>query len=389
MRRTSTILIVAVGVSVLARIVSAQEPRHGIEAGGQLVGFGLKDEHGYEQSSPGFGGWVAFPIAPRLAIESRVSWFPTQEPMLLQDQGGRTLQLAAGVRGELARSSTIVLHGFITPGLVHFTETASPIVNSGATIGPATHFSLDLGIGAEWPAARTWALRVDFMNTLYPVPGFVLARSDPRPLEGGGFSQLELAESGGIRATWQASSGIRFRPGSRVTPYRTSTPATTERWTVGPQTGVLVIRETGLLSPRTTPAFGGFVSCRLFNWLYADASIAGYPQEPSVRSESDGGKMVQGLVGAKIGRRRDGVGTFFKLRVGANSYGGAVRILDQTTRQKTLTRAATSVIDLGGVLELAVGRRLLLRVDAADLFPLRHPTDNDSIQISSGLGWRF
>jgi hypothetical protein len=47
------------------------------------------------------------------------------------------------------------------------------------------------------------------------------------------------------------------------------------------------------------------------------------------------------------------------------------------------------VIDLGGVLELAVGRRLLLRVDAADLFPLRHPTDNDTIQISSGLGWRF
>jgi len=99
--------------------------------------------------------------------------------------------------------------------------------------------------------------------------------------------------------------------------------------------------------------------------------------------------MVQGLVGAKFGRRRDGVGTFFKLRVGANSYGGAVRILDPTTRQKTLTRAATSVIDLGGVLELAVGRRLLLRVDAADQFPLRHPTDNDSIQISSGVGWRF
>jgi hypothetical protein len=72
MRRTSTILMVAVGVSVLARTVSAQEPRHGIEAGGQLVGFGLKDERGYEQSSPGLGGWVAFPIAPRLAIESRV-----------------------------------------------------------------------------------------------------------------------------------------------------------------------------------------------------------------------------------------------------------------------------------------------------------------------------
>jgi hypothetical protein len=34
-------------------------------------------------------------------------------------------------------------------------------------------------------------------------------------------------------------------------------------------------------------------------------------------------------------------------------------------------------------------RRLLLRVDASDLFSLRHPTDSDSIQVSSGLGWRF
>src|SRR6185503_12027882 len=137
MPRTSTILLVAVGVSVLATAVSAQEPRHRIEAGGQLAGFGLRDDRGYEQGSPGIGGWVAFPIAPRLAIESRVSWFPTREPMLFQDQGGRTLQLAAGVRGELARSSAVVLHGFITPGLVHFTETASPIVNDGDTIGPA------------------------------------------------------------------------------------------------------------------------------------------------------------------------------------------------------------------------------------------------------------
>jgi hypothetical protein len=388
LRRPSRLLMAIASSAVLAATTSAQEYADRIDAGGHVIGFGVRDARGYEQSSPGFGGWFAFPIAPRLAIESRVSWFPTREPILLQDQGGRTLQVAAGVRGELARSSTVALHGFITPGLVHFTQTASPIVNAGERIGPATHFSLDIGIGVEFPTAKPWALRADVIDTLYPVPGFVLARSDPRPLPGGGFSQLELSTSGKIRATWQASAGVRFRPGAEVTPRSTST-ATTERWTAGPQTGVMVLREDGLLSPRTTPAIGSFVSYRVFDWLYADGSIAGLPQEPDVRSSVDGGKMIQALAGAKIGRRRESVGTFFKFRVGVNSYGGAVKPRDQATNRVTLTRATTGVIDVGGVLELVIGRQLLFRVDAGDTFAFRHPTDSDSIEVTSGVGWRF
>ena len=383
--RVRLAILIAGCAAAIAAPTSAQDALERMELGGQVVGLGLLDDEGRQQSSPGVGGWIGFAVASRLAVEGRVTWFPVNEPTFRQQQGGRTLLFAAGLRADLARSSTIALQGFMTPGLLHFTRSAEAVTNRPDVFGPSTRLSLDLGLGMEVPAASRWALRLDFAQTLYPIRGFILAESPPDP----NGNVLVVSEPGEVKETWQAAAGIRFRSG-RSRPAAGSSPTTTAgRWAIGPQAGVVVLRDGGLLSPRVSSTVGGFVSYRLLDWLYPDGSVTASLQGPSVRSETSGGALLQALAGAKVGRRYGRLGAFFKVRAGVNSYGGAVKLFDPALRTKVLTRATTFAVDLGGVVELHRGRRLFFRLDAGDLSTNEGPFEKHSIQMTAGAGWTF
>ena len=159
-----------------------------------------------------------------------------------------------------------------------------------------------------------------------------------------------------------------------------------------------------LLEPQRTPAAGLFASYSLLEYVDLDAAIDGGLKNDAAGSTLEGGHVVQVLVGAKAGVRRDRFGMFLKLRGGVNTGALAFATLDAFRNEKTFTRQSVGALDMGGVLEAYVSPRVLLRIDAGDvksahgtpvvlqngraIGPGGTPTTH-SIQMSTGVGLRF
>ena len=99
---------------------------------------------------------------------------------------------------------------------------------------------------------------------------------------------------------------------------------------------------------------------------------------------------------------RNGYGLFGKARFGINSQSGAVSAVE--SGHFRLSRVNAFAIDLGGVFEQYLGRRLLIRFDGGDTISVFGPTTYarngvsmrlpapeavDSLQMTVGFGWRF
>jgi hypothetical protein len=149
-------------------------------------------------------------------------------------------------------------------------------------------------------------------------------------------------------------------------------------------------------------ALGGFASCRLAPAVYADAAVNVSTRDVRTRTSWDGGYLTQVLGGVKAGVRKDGYGVFGKARLGVNSQSGAGAGIASGHLQ--LARANAFAIDLGGVFEQYLSRRLLIRFDGGDTISVFHsttyvrngveipqpaPSPIDSLQMTVGFGWRF
>jgi hypothetical protein len=153
------------------------------------------------------------------------------------------------------------------------------------------------------------------------------------------------------------------------------------------------------------PALGVFAAYRSGPAVYADGAVhVSQPQVSEVVTPFDGGRLVQALVGAKLGVRRDGYGVFAKIRAGVNHYSGAFASVDRTTGATQTRGSNVAAIDVGGVVERYVGRRWLIRFDGSDVILIFHPTTivingatiathattpTHSIHLVVGIGWRF
>jgi len=173
-------------------------------------------------------------------------------------------------------------------------------------------------------------------------------------------------------------------------------------WEIGGQLGSTTTAGALTTNLRTLPAFGGFASYRLFPATYADAAVSFSPRDVRTRTSWDGGHLTQVLGGVKVGVRKDGYGMFGKVRLGVNSQSGAVSAIE--AGHFRLSRVNALAIDLGGVFEQYLARRLLLRFDGGDTISVFGPTTYtrngvtmqlpapewvDSLQMTVGFGWRF
>jgi hypothetical protein len=165
---------------------SAQEQLTRVEVGGQVSGLGvfLNDATLDRADAPaGIGGWLDVGITQRLALDTQVMWFPTNEQVEFESQGGKTLLLSVGLRIKLVASPRFFMYGVIAPGFVHFTTTNTGTTDTslrlgGAVIGGATHPMLHAGWGFEFYPTSRWIARFEFGASGYRTPGFYNVEPD-------------------------------------------------------------------------------------------------------------------------------------------------------------------------------------------------------------------
>ena len=367
-----------------------------LQVGAEFSALGLDKESGKGTGSAGIGLRVDFRLTRRVDVEGRVVWFPTRALQEFEAQGGRTTLAAAGVRGKFFTSSRASLYGVLLPGLLHFTNAVTSISGASSETGGATHFALDGGIGVELFSQSRWAARAEIAGPLYALHGTELSRSSPNAAG----SVLVIALAPRFVNPWEINAGVSYRIGV-VQQDRVEEPVR-GRWEAGGQFSRTTSTNALSDSLFTNPAFGGFVSYRLAPSIYADAAVNAFLRKAPVRTPFDGGYLTQVLAGTKVGFRKDSWGLFVKTRIGVNSHSGAFTASDSFSI--TVKRSNVLAIDIGGVVERYVTRRLLIRFDAGDTISVFRPTTitahgvrlaqpappvTDSLQMAVGLGCRF
>jgi len=389
---TPTLAFVAI-----AATASAQGVARPLQLSGEYSALGLYRESDQGVGVNGFGIRADYRLTRRVDIEGRALWFPTDSLQEVEAQGGKTTQLALGVRGRFLIWNRASFYGVLLPELLHFSNAIVDLGGPNVVSGGATHFALDWGIGTEIKASDRWGIHFDTTGPLYAIREVELFRSEPN--ENGAVATASLAPR--MVNVWQVSAGVSYAIGSTQSDGRAEA-AVSGAWELGGQLARTTTTNALGTQLLTGSSFGAFASYRLAPAVYADAALSFSADEIRQRTAWDGGYLTQAVGGVKVGARKDAYGIFGKVRFGVNSYSGAVRTSDP--RGFTLSRANSLVVDLGAVVERYLPKRMLVRFDAGDAIsvydsttytrdgvvePAPAPTATHGVQMTAGFGWRF
>jgi hypothetical protein len=139
---TPTLAFVAI-----AATASAQGAARPLQLSGEYSALGLYRESDQEVGLNGFGIRADYRLTRRVDIEGRALWFPTDSLQEVEAQGGKTTQLALGVRGRFLIWNRASFYGVLLPELLHFSNAIVDLSGPNVVSGGATHFALDWGIG--------------------------------------------------------------------------------------------------------------------------------------------------------------------------------------------------------------------------------------------------
>jgi hypothetical protein len=382
----------------------AQEEFSRFELGGQFSAMGFLNSGGSVGIWPGFGGRFDFNMTRRLALETQLDYFPDSVPRRFLEQGGKTLQLAAGLRGKAIQTKHFAVFGLIRPGFVHFEDatqvSGAPGSFPGTKISPATYFALNLGGGVEFYPSHRWVARFEISGNPFLIPNSRPAAAPIPPAPA-------IPTPGVVDDRYRISLGLGYRIGE----LHENGPEETLSGKVefgGQFTTLIIQRRTALDAVRNEPGFGGFSSYRLLRFLYADSSVEFYPRSSKSIGYQDGGRIFQGLFGIKGGITRDRVSIFGKARPGVMVSTDTVTGFSASPglNSSALTGSFSMfVLDLGGIVEVRATRRTFVRFDVGDThlyFPDKFVTlpggkvtlisggsYQHTMQYSAGYGWRF
>lgn len=380
-----------------ATSIRAQDKYSRLEVGGYVTSIRPLNQNNHLRFTPGFGASLDVNLNRRLAFETQIDFFPQYHPSQLQKQSGTTFQALFGIRGKAIQSKHFAVYGLLRPGILHFdglfveTDSTPPAVLQKT---PGNYFVLNLGGGVEYNLARRWIARFEISGNPYRIG------NSTRSVQGSSLFQPGL-----INDALRISVGVGYRLGA-LHELAAENPVS-GRFAFGPQFTAMSIHRKGLSDGvRTEPGIGAFVSYQLYRFLFADSAVTFFPRDTRSSDVHDGGRILQGVFGAKVGIRHDRFGIFGKARPGFNSYSRALTGTSQPlgSSGNTFDRSTNFVLNLGGVVEIYPTKRSVLRFDAGDTHiyfaskPLALPTGTvavpggaleHSIELTVGYGWRF
>jgi hypothetical protein len=342
---------------------------------------------------PAFGAWLDLNVSRTLAIETRATAarFPDTT----------SAQVESGVRATFVRSRRLTFYGVAMPGWYHIGLSAPNVilsrpdasaieVGTPANAGPSSHFVLDLGAGLGISLSPRLALRVEGMRQIHAQSALNVDLTDDA-----GRVVAPLTFPTPIASEWDVHVGASYSIGRPLV----HVPETTSgRWTAGPQVGLTIST-----SEAASAAVGGFVAYRLLPYFDLDASVSTFVGGSGLTPTAlEGGHMAQAVAGGKVGVRRGRTGVFFKMRAGVNSYS----TVGVPGRNLIYARSTVPALDLGGVIELSLSSRTLLRCDVGEslsftpsrlTFASTSPFDEGhdyrfklySLPMRVAVGWRF
>jgi hypothetical protein len=334
-------------------------------------------------SRTGIGLALDINLSGALALETRVTGF-SDDPFR-----GR-MNAAAGMKATLVKGRSMALYGVALPGMYRakvFRRIARDPALPGVSLtaaGTASRFALQLGAGFVFRPLSPFSMRVELDRLIYAVPG-ALPR-DPSASD----SYSEALSNG-----WDVNVGITYRAGPRLRQLPEHTPA--GRGTVGAQTGVTVA--TG---PVALGVVGAFASRRLSKYCDFDSSLSASIANAIVPRSREGGRLLQGVAGVKLGVRTGRLAVFFKARGGVHQYSQGLNLHGDWGAGEWYHRVTVAALDIGGVVEADLSPRTFLRIDLGEslsLFPASVPRTGYEPEASAeqvytvplrvGIGRRF
>ena len=128
----------------------------------------------------------------------------------------------------------------------------------------------------------------------------------------------------------------------------------------------------------TVPGFGGRFGYNISKHFALEAESNFFPRDRDL----EGGRKIQGLFGVKAGQRFEKAGVFAKARPGFVHYQkgdyrffGGPQVFPPPLSSFRPVARTNFAIDLGGVVELYLSKRTIIRFDAGDTI-VRLPTRN-------------
>lgn len=392
-RLIATFTMSAIAMSLCVASASGQTtPRVEItiQAAGLTAISSTPQTGGSRTLTPGVAGQVNVPVAPRISLEGRITAYP-QRLMPDADQGGQAFEVLGGVRAEFMRTRRAVIHGFALAGGARFSNTRRQIDSPD---GPATRFVLSMGGDVAFDVTTHVFVTGSAGIRLTRVPGSITCLPD-----------VCFVNAAQVTPPWEFGAGAGVRFGQSGTTHAVRSAIAT-RLTVGGQAGYRIAADRhGPIDLHESAGPTVFGSYRLTRGLDLEAMLASFAQQPS--DSAVGGRLNQAALGVKTGFRTDRVGAFVKILAGVNGYtNGANEITIYSAEINFATHTVDRssqvygsrfepALDIGGVLELYVRKRVTIRFDASDSVAffrevsLGATPSSDSMRFAAGLGWRF
>jgi hypothetical protein len=219
---------------------------------------------------------------------------------------------------------------------------------------------------------------------------------------------LILVSVGGMRPALQIEAGFSYRLADISERHERA--SSFERFEIEAEFAALghgynMVTDSAAEQVTTGAGFGGHFDFNLGPHLAFDSALLYFPKSEPVVTAQSGGKVLEGLFGAKIGLRRDRVGYFLTVRPGFLRYSQTVTQYPASpTGVFAFAPNTVGALNVGSAIEVYTSRRTMLRFDVGDtmlyvpakkvpqppLPPIFVYRDfRHTIQISTGFGFRF
>ena len=433
-------------IVTFASVVVAQDKKDKVEIGVQstsLTLFGPDSPFDLiNVTNSGVGVRVTYNFNRSIAAEAETNFFP-QRQFALSGFNSGAVQAQFGVklgkRFEKFGVFAKVRPGFISVDAEFVTPYTVSVVNGSATFNfkadRTNFFTVDAGGVFELYPSRRTVVRFEAGDTVIRHPKLfevVFPGTGDPPF-------VQLARPAKFKQNFQFTAGVAFRLGDYPSAESQSAVHAQERaprFEVGAQFTVLnadppsPVPQLSLLHGdriiHTEPGVGGRFTFNLTDHIALEAEGNFFTRDltkgfiDEARLPNPSGHMFQGQFGAKIGKRFSKWGVFGKARpgfVGFTKVNELVstqtfnlqffnEIIPVTVGQFRVAKKLYPSMDFGGVVEFYISRRWMARFDVGDTvirygevanrdFILRQqisrrpPETHQSLQVSSGVGFRF